>query len=164
MQESVVIFRNKYYYLKADSQQQAELQRSPLTPSLLPDDKILVNEKGEAVRLLGRQPQHTVAIVRGFNQGLCYFVCPLLSPLYNPCAKADSLKIGDRVLAYITASDFTIITEYGSMLDRSKDWQIIDDLYNVAVAVPKPLTHQDVPFYTQPEQDQRELPTFTIDP
>ena len=164
MQESVLIFRNKYYYLTADSQQ-AELQRSPLTPSLLPDDKILVNEKGEAIRLLGRQPQHTIAIVRGFNNGLCYFICPLLSPLYNPCAKAESLKIGDRVLAYITATEFTIISEYGSIHDRSKDRQIIDDLYSTAAAPPKRITHQGhCPLYTQPEKDQHDLQTFTIDP
>ena len=162
MQESVLIFRKKYYYERDGSQ--VELQRSSLTPSLLPDDKILVNVKGEAVSLLGRQPQHAIAIVRGFNNGLCYFICPLLSPLYNPCAKAESLRIGDRVLVYITATEFTIITEYGSMHDRSKDWQIIDDLYSTAVAPPKRITHQDCPLYTQPEKDQCDLQTFTIDP
>lgn len=162
MIEANIIYRgNKYYYI--NNNESHELVTTELTSKLIPNDIIKINDD-KPITLIKRNSIYTIAIVRGFNLGNCYFYCPLLGHLYNPYLLVPKASIGDRFIVYITQIEFKIIKAYGSIYDRSDDWQIINDLYNLTNPLTLPITMKGEPLYTKPYTDLCDLPTFTIDP
>jgi exoribonuclease R len=172
MSIATVYFRNhKYFYKFENVENDAdahELLRSEITPHIMPGDKIHV-ENHKAVHIIKRTPQHTIGIVRGISSGRVYLYCPLISPFFNPsiplaCCKTH-IELGTRLIIYITKDTIDLIKEYSHITDRKQDRELIDDLYNASQFELPTLSAAAVePLYTQPFQDQTDLPTFTVDP
>lgn len=166
-----LIFRNHKYFFSHDDKDY-ELLRSPLTPQLIPGDTIEVDfATRTAICVLEREPQYTIAIVRGISSGQAYVYCPLISPFYNPSIALSTfptfIQIGTRLLVHITKDTISLKKTYTPINDRQQDREIIDDLYNsiefeLPLAASTPTT--PTPLYTKPPQDQTDLPTFTVDP
>jgi exoribonuclease R len=170
----VQLRNHKYFYVVSGSESAHELLRSDLTPLLIPGDTIQV-ENHQAITIVERQPQHTIAIIRGITNGCVFLYCPLLSPFYNPSVPLSvfqtttkiDIQIGSRVLILIhitNAKDsIDIIKTYSNK--RSQDFECIRDMYLTAEAPSISLAdHAGTPLYTKPFQNLNDLPTFTVDP
>ena len=165
---STLLFRNHKYFFNHE-EKDYELFRSPLTPNLIPGDRIEVDFTTRTVKaILDRTPQYTIAIVRGISSGQVYLYCPLLSPFYNPAIPTTEFKslpqIGTRLLIYITKDTIALKKEYSPITERVQDREIIDDLYNTSEFVLPTSIMSAEPLYTKLPQDQTDLPTFTVDP
>ena len=129
-----LIFRNHKYLFSHDDKDY-ELLRSPITPQLIPGDTIEVDSATHsAICILEREPQTTIAIVRGISSGQAYLYCPLISPFYNPSIPLSTfqilVQIGTRLLVHITKDTMNLKKAYTPISDRLQDREIIDDLYN----------------------------------
>jgi ribonuclease R len=165
---STLLFRNHKYFFNHE-EKDYELFRSPLTPNLIPGDRIEVDFTTRTVKaILDRTPQYTIAIVRGISSGQVYLYCPLLSPFYNPAIPTTEFKslpqIGTRLLIYITKDTIALKKEYSPITERVQDREIIDDLYNTSEFELLASLASTQPLYTKPFQNQTDLPTFTVDP
>jgi exoribonuclease R len=169
-----IILKNNKYYAKciehnADPDQPLrELERCDYLTQLIPGDHVLVNGI-KPINLVHRRIQHSIAIVRGFHSGNAYLYCPLYGLIFNPKVVDSTVKIGDRLLILVTNVDVKIIKNYGSVHDRSKDFQIINDLNTASfekfgVLMEGGATEPAEPLYTQPYRDLTHLNTFNIDP
>lgn len=163
--ETTIRFRNNKYFYDTESGQK-ELLRNDLITSIIPGDVIKVDSTGRAIEIISRENLITVAIVRGFYKGKVFLFCPLLGSIYNPSVILPSAKIGDRLLIEISLkSDPVVLKNYGSIHDRSKDFEIIKDIYLSNAVTPSiGLIDKHKTYYTKEHQDLRDLPTFTIDP
>lgn len=163
--ESIVHYRNNKYFYSIDDVQK-ELVRNELYTSIISGDKIIVDSTGRALKIIAREKQTTICIVRGFYKGKIFLFCPLLGSIFNPSTVDTSAKIGDRLFVEIgLAYDPIILKSYGSIYDRSKDFEIINDLYSFNKTAPAiSLINKGKSYYTKEHQDLRDLPTFTIDP
>lgn len=164
LMETTIHYRNNKYFYEADSTQK-ELVRNELYTSILPGDKVIV-ESGKPLQIIAREKQITIGIVRGFYKGKIFLFCPLFGSIYNPSTVDTTVKIGDRLLVEIGLGyDPIILKKYGTIHDRSKDFEIINDLYSLYKLSPSiRLIQKDKTYYTKEHQDLRDLPTFTVDP
>jgi ribonuclease R len=163
--ETTVHYRNnKYYYVTEDVQK--ELVRNDLYTSIIPGDKIIVDSTGKALQIIAREKITTIATVRGFYKGKVFLICPLLGSLYNPSIVFISAKIGDRLLVEIGLGyDPIVLKTYGSIHDRSKDFEIMKDIFNATkYTCSFTITDKGKTHYTKEHQNLTHLPTFTIDP
>lgn len=154
---------NKYIYVHDDEVH--DLRRTPLLTQCVPGDAVRI-EDGEVKEIVGRNTQYTVAIVRGFSSGKCFLYCPLFGEIYNPDIVCPEAKMGERMLVRVSQTEVTVIRMYGHHSDRKKDWDVIHDAYlhtYNAYSDLKRVEQDLIPLYTKGHQDQRELPTFTID-
>ena len=143
-----------------------DLRRTPFLAHCIPGDAVRI-EDGEVKEIVGRNTQYTVAIVRGFSGGKCFLYCPLFGEVYNPCIDCPEAQMGDRMLVRVTQSCVHIIKIYGHHSNRKRDWEVINDVYlhtYNAYSDLKRVEQDLLPLYTKGHQDQRDLPTFTIDP
>jgi exoribonuclease R len=163
--ETTIRYRNNKYFYDTESGPK-ELMRNNLMSLLIPGDVIKVDTTGKAVEIILRENITTIAIVRGFYKGKVYLFCPLLGSIYNPSIVLSSANIGDRLLVEISLkSDPIVLKEYGNIHDRTKDFEIIKDIYLTNTVVPSiGLINKHKTYYTKEHQDLRDLPTFTIDP
>ena len=161
MSTTVLRYRNGKYYTAAGD----PVSYSPTLSSYAPGDKVALDAHGRVTALVRRQEQTTAAVVRGKHAGSTYFYCPLLGTIFNPSVTGAGTAIGDRVLLRLAADgQIAVVKEYGPCHDRSRDWQIIDDVYSAAAGAPVCPWQAGEPAYTQPYRDQTALDTFTIDP
>ncbi len=163
--ETTIHYRNNKYYYNSEGIQK-ELVRNDLYSSIMTGDKVIVDSTSKALQIIEREKQVTVAIVRGFYKGKVYLFCPLLGSIFNPSLVLSDAKIGDRLLVEIILGiDPIVLKTYGSIHDRSKDFEIINDIYSSNKVPPSiSLINKEKTYYTKEHQDLRDLPTFTIDP
>lgn len=161
--KATIVFKNGKYYALTETSF-IELICTDLLTQLIPDDIIEI-ENNKVLTLISRKvPQITVAIVRGFHSGNAYLFCPLFGNIFNPKVVDHTLKIGDRVLLEITESTYSILKNYGSIHNRARDFEIINDI-NVASYRLLPVDLEvGEHSYTQTYRDLTHLNTFNIDP
>lgn len=155
---------NKYIYVHDDEVN--DLRRTPFITQCIPGDAVRI-EDGEVKEIVGRNTQYTVAIVRGFGGGMCFLYCPLFGEIYNPSLVCPEAQMGERMLIRVFQTGVEVVRMYGHHSDRKKDWDVIHDIYTHtynAYSELKRVEQDLLPLYTKGHQDQRGLPTFTIDP
>lgn len=115
----------------------------------------------------------TIANITGFYKGNCYIYFPLLFELnkQNPniVYKDKNTSVGNRLLIEIKEKKYIVLKNYGDYNDRSKDYEIIMDIWNLNIDKTNNYFNnyyytQNKSLYTKPFQDLTELFTFNIDP
>ncbi len=155
--------------------------KNQIYSQVLPNDiieyEVIGENEIEIKKILERKKQYTIGIISGRVASLQKFF--LYTPLYPSNVNLSipfseliypKLCMGDRCILEVSLDEVKIVKNYGNVLLRDRDDEIISDLYLQSFLFPLSennniqVEKKCEGFYTKDFQDLTHLNTFNIDP
>ena len=178
-----IVLNGLYLGLASQKGERISFEKNEFYSQVIPDDVIKYYERDDKIviyAILKRRVIYTYGVVSHMDMNKMYMQTPLLPSSFQATFGINDitypkLKKGSRVILRIGLYPFIhVIKEYGNVADRSRDDEVIMDLYTEAFNFPTPtwngleyhMYKRDHEFnlYNKHFQDLKHLHTFNIDP
>ena len=179
----IIVMNGLYLGLASRKGERIAFEKNDFYKNVIPDDVIKYYERDDRIviyAIIKRRVIYTFGVVSHMDLYKMYLQTPLLPSSFQATLGIQQitypkLKKGSRVILRIGLyPPIHVIKEYGNIADRSRDDEVIMDLYSEAFNFPLPVwngleyhmykRNENFSLYNKHFQDLKHLRTFNIDP